>query len=44
LTFHGAVKLGVLGRLALRMLGRARRLDKILDAYEAELATQPQPL
>jgi ribosome-associated toxin RatA of RatAB toxin-antitoxin module len=43
LTFHGAVKLGVLGRLAVRMLGRGRQLESILDAYEVELATQAQP-
>jgi hypothetical protein len=44
LTFHGTVKLGVLGRLAVRLLGRGSRLDGILNAYETELAAQPQPL
>jgi uncharacterized protein YndB with AHSA1/START domain len=43
LTFHGTVKLGVLGRLSVRMLGRGNRLERILDAYEGELATHPQP-
>jgi ribosome-associated toxin RatA of RatAB toxin-antitoxin module len=39
LAFHGAVKLGVLGRLVVRAM--ARRLDGILDAYEVEVTTQP---
>jgi hypothetical protein len=37
LAFDGAVKLGILGRAAVRMLGRQRRLDAILDNYEREL-------
>jgi hypothetical protein len=37
LAFDGAVKLGVFGRAAVRMLGRQRRLDAILDNYEREL-------
>jgi hypothetical protein len=36
-AFDGAVKLGVFGRAAVRMLGRQRRLDAILDNYEREL-------
>jgi uncharacterized protein YndB with AHSA1/START domain len=38
LSFDGAVKLGVVGRLAARILGRRRRLEAILDGYEDELA------
>jgi hypothetical protein len=34
LAFDGAVKRGVLGRLAARLLGNPRRLEAILDAYE----------
>lgn len=37
LTFDAAVKLGVLGRAAVRMLGRQRQLEAILDNYEREL-------
>jgi hypothetical protein len=37
------VKLGVIGRLAARMLSRPRRLEVILDAYERELTT-PVPV
>jgi hypothetical protein len=37
LAFDGAVKLGVFGRAAIRILGRQRRLDAILDNYEREL-------
>jgi uncharacterized protein YndB with AHSA1/START domain len=37
LAFDGAVKLGVFGRAAVRMLGRQRRLDAILENYEREL-------
>ena len=37
LAFDGAVKLGMLGRGAVRMLGRRRRLEAILDNYEREL-------
>lgn len=43
LTFDGEVKLGIIGRLAARMLGRPARLEAILDAYERELTT-PVPL
>lgn len=41
LTFDGAVKLGVLGRLAARLLGNPRRLEAILDAYERDLTQAP---
>lgn len=37
LAFDGAVKLGIFGRAAVRMLGRQRRLGAILDNYEREL-------
>jgi hypothetical protein len=37
LAFDGAVKLGLFGRGAVRMLGRRRRLEAILDNYEREL-------
>jgi uncharacterized protein YndB with AHSA1/START domain len=37
LAFDGAVKLGALGRAAVRVLGRRRRLEAILDNYEREL-------
>jgi hypothetical protein len=37
LAFGGAVKLGIFGRAAVRMLGRRRPLDAILDNYEREL-------
>ena len=40
LAFDGAVKLGVLGRAAVRMLGRQRRLEAILDNYERELTAR----
>jgi uncharacterized protein YndB with AHSA1/START domain len=40
LTFDGAVKLGALGRAAVRMLGRQRRLEAILDNYERELTAR----
>lgn len=43
LAFDGAVKLGALGRLAARMLGRPRRLEAILDAYERELTATSTP-
>lgn len=42
LSFDGAVKLGVLGRLATRVLGNSRRLEAILDAYEHALAKEQQ--
>lgn len=42
LAFDGAVKLGVLGRGAVRVLGRRRRLEAILDNYERELAGATQ--
>lgn len=38
LEFDGSVKLGVLGRMAARLLGRRGRLERVLDAYEHELA------
>ncbi len=37
LAFDGAVRLGVLGRAAVRLLGRPRRLEAILDNYERDL-------
>lgn len=37
LAFDGAVRFGVLGRAIVRMLGRQRRLETILDNYEREL-------
>jgi hypothetical protein len=37
LAFDGAVKLGVFGRAAVRILRRQRRLDAILDNYQREL-------
>jgi ribosome-associated toxin RatA of RatAB toxin-antitoxin module len=40
LAFDGAVKLGVLGRLAARVLGNPRRLEAILDAYERDLTSE----
>lgn len=42
LAFDGAVKLGVLGRGAVRMLGRRGRLEAILDNYERELTAPTQ--
>jgi hypothetical protein len=42
LAFDGAVKLGVLGRGAVRMLGRRPRLEAILDNYERELTGATQ--
>jgi uncharacterized protein YndB with AHSA1/START domain len=43
LAFDGAVKLGIFGRAAVRMLGRRRRLDAILDNYERELTGAVDP-
>lgn len=43
LAFDGAVKLGVLGRAAVRLLGRQRRLETILDGYERELTAATDP-
>ena len=40
LAFDGAVKLGIFGRAAARMLGRQRRLGAILDNYERELTAE----
>ena len=37
LTFDGLIKLGLLGRIAARLLGSPRRLQAILEAYEHEL-------
>lgn len=37
LTFDGLIKLGLLGRVAARLLGNRRRLQAILEAYEHEL-------
>ncbi len=37
LTFDGRMGLGVVGRAVGAMLGRRRRLDAILDAYEDEI-------
>jgi uncharacterized protein YndB with AHSA1/START domain len=37
LTFEGAVKLGILGRIAIRWLGASRRLEAILERYERDL-------
>ncbi len=39
LRFSGAVKLGVIGRLAVAAMGRNSRLEAILDAYEREVMT-----
>jgi uncharacterized protein YndB with AHSA1/START domain len=37
LAFDGSVKLGIIGRLAIRILGNPRRLGGILEAYDREL-------
>jgi hypothetical protein len=37
LQFDAAVKLGVIGRLALKAMGRGQRLERILDAYQQHL-------
>lgn len=42
LTFDGAVKLGVIGWLAMRILGNRRRLAAILAAYDRELTAAPR--
>jgi hypothetical protein len=42
LAFDGAAKLGLLGRGAVRMLGRKGRLEAILDNYERELTGAAQ--
>lgn len=42
LAFDGAVKLGVIGRLAIRWQGAARRLEAILDRYARDLVTTPR--
>jgi hypothetical protein len=39
LAFEGAVKLGILGRIAIRSLGASRRLEAILEHYERDLVT-----
>lgn len=39
LSFDGAVKLGVIGRFAARLLGNRRRLEAILAAYDRELTS-----
>lgn len=39
LRFDGAVKLGRIGRLAVRAMGRGDRIERIIDAYEREIAT-----
>lgn len=43
LAFDGAVKLGVIGRAAARILGSRRRLEPILDAYEQDLTIGTDP-
>jgi hypothetical protein len=42
LTLDGAVKLGFLGRIAIRWLGAPRRLGAILNHYERDLVTVPR--
>jgi uncharacterized protein YndB with AHSA1/START domain len=41
LVFTGAVKLGVIGRAAARLLGNRRRLEAILNNYQHELTGGP---
>ncbi len=41
LSFDGAIKLGVIGWLAMRILGNRRRLTAILDAYDHALTEVP---
>lgn len=46
--FDGAVKLGMLGRIVIRLLGNRRRLEAILDGYERAIVdpsgrSGPQP-
>ncbi|MEX2562675.1 MAG: SRPBCC family protein [Nitriliruptoraceae bacterium] len=42
LEFDGRVKLGIIGRLAAKLLGNRRRLEAILDTYERELTVPVQ--